>query len=608
MKKIRTVLSLLRFNARSLILFELFYKLVSAAAIPLFKLCFTGVMHATGHRYITGDNLSAFLKHPMTIVFLIVLLFILTIWSMIDIQTVIVILDCSRRKEKTTIAPALRHALKNSPRIFLPGNLLLVLNVLLLIPFLNIGLSTGLAGSVSIPEFIMNVIRKKPLYHVLFFAVLVLIIFFAVRWIYAFHFFTLEGCSFRHAQKKSIALGKKKHLRNLLTLLLLQAALFALFAAAALAGILVILLLWKLLGAKAAFSILTSVIVVFLGILAVAVMALSMPAGYAVISAMYYDHLEAAGAEPASPALEASAPKKMRPAARACLAVILAAAVTACAVYTYGVSRGKYSLQIEHAITTQVTAHRGASSSYPENTMAAFRGAYEQGADWIELDVQQSADGVIFIMHDTNFLRTCGVNKNTWEVPWDEIRTYDAGKRFSKKFAGEPVPLLSDAIDYAKLAGIRLNIELKPTGHETDFEKSVVDIVREANFEGDCIITSQNYSVLERVKAYDEEIRTAYVMNVALGRIEELSAADDFSLKETFVTAALVKRMHNLGKTVLVWTVNTSRNMDKMIDLGVDNVITDRVVLAKERVNESRTSSAVWMILEKLMKLFNIRH
>ena len=125
----------------------------------------------------------------------------------------------------------------------------------------------------------------------------------------------------------------------------------------------------------------------------------------------------------------------------------------------------------------EVTAHRGASRFFPENTMAAFQGALEAGADWIELDVHESKDGQIFVMHDKSFKRTTGVNALAWTLTYDEIAELDAGSFFSKNFEGERIPLLSEAIEFAIENDIRLNIEIKPSSGEPDLEERLVDLI-----------------------------------------------------------------------------------------------------------------------------------
>lgn len=155
------------------------------------------------------------------------------------------------------------------------------------------------------------------------------------------------------------------------------------------------------------------------------------------------------------------------------------------------------------------------------------------------------------------------------------------------------MPLLSDALSFAKEHDIRLNIELKPTGHETDFEQAVVDLVRQADYLEQCVITSQSYAVLEAVKAYAPEVKTVYVMSVAFGNLLKLDAADAFSVKSINITSGMVSQLHNAGKEIYAWTVNTSNNLDKMIRLQVDNIITDDIALAKERIYANKTSNII---------------
>lgn len=192
------------------------------------------------------------------------------------------------------------------------------------------------------------------------------------------------------------------------------------------------------------------------------------------------------------------------------------------------------------------------------------------------------------------------MDADTWELTYDEIAELDAGSFFSEAYAGEKIPLLSTVIEFAKENGMRLNIELKPTGHEADFEKCVVDVIRSAGFEDNCVITSQVYEVLENVKAYSEEITTVYVMSIAYGDIDQLTAADHFSVEAMNVTRSMISRVHNAGKQLYAWTVNTKESITKMIEMNVDNIITDDIELARECIYESRYSSLLRELLKAL--------
>ena len=270
---------------------------------------------------------------------------------------------------------------------------------------------------------------------------------------------------------------------------------------------------------------------------------------------------------------------------------------------TYQVLTGKANLNIEFIGNMEITAHRGASSKYPENTMAAFRGAKKLGADWIELDVQQTRDAQIVVSHDTNLSRVVGIDKNIIDLDYEEISKLDFGSSFSEEFKGEKAPLLDEVIEFAKENNIRLNIELKPTGKEIDFEKQVIELIKKYNFENMCVITSQTYSVLENVKKIDNTIKTVYVMSVAIGSITDLEYADSFSVEATNVTSNLVSKVHNDGKEIFVWTVNTEESINKMIDMNVDNIITDNIELGKQLVMENKQSDLITEFLKMLKRI-----
>lgn len=233
-----------------------------------------------------------------------------------------------------------------------------------------------------------------------------------------------------------------------------------------------------------------------------------------------------------------------------------------------------------------------------------LNGAKKLGTDWIELDVQQTKDEKIIVIHDTNFKRTTGVNKNTWELTADNVKELDAGSWFDEKYKNEKIPFLEEVIEFAKINNIRLNIELKPTGHENNFEKNVIDIIKNANFQDRCVISSLSYDVLEKVKEYDKNIQTVYVMGLAYGDITVLKSADHFSIESTSITEHLVNRVHREGKQIYAWTVNTEENIREMIDLNVDNIITDDIELAKDIIYASKTSTVLNEYIKTVQNIF----
>ncbi len=607
MKKTKQVLNIITYNIKSLIIFEICFKLLSLMIFtPLFIGGFNLIMKLTGFSYLTIENITKFLLNPITLIMLIILFLLMTLYTMFDITTIITILDNSYHKRKVKVMDAVLVSLNKCKNVFKLKNIPLAFLVLFLIPFLNIGLSSNLVTTIKIPEFIMDFIVKNQTLLIIFSVLIIILTIILLRWIYALHYYVLEELSFKEARSKSIELSKKNHLKDLLALIVIQISLTIIYLIFIILGILIIVLFNKLFGNIILLKSITSTVIwIFIALSFIIVTVLSTPISYASISVLFYLH-KISKKEKINDlvVLKNKKSKKNHGKLKKVLVCIVSLAFILAVMFTYGLYKGKYNLNIEYIRTLEVTAHRGASVLYPENTLSAFIGAKELGADWIELDVQETKDGKIIIMHDTNFKRTTGVNKNTWEVTYDEIKDLDAGSHFDKKFKDERIPLLDDIIKWARENNMKLNIELKPTGYEKDFEKLVVDIIKKYHYEDSCVITSQVYNVLENVKKYDSNIETVYVMSFAYGDILSLRDADNFSIEASSITNSLVKKVHKEGKQIYVWTVNTKENINKMIDLKVDNIITDNITLAKDIIYNSKTSNLINEYIKAINNLF----
>ncbi len=603
MNKIREVRNLLLYNWKPLVGFEIAYKFMSSLVmIPLMWGMFDLIMKTVGYAYLTLENIFSFLTNPLTLPLLFVLFLSAANYAMIDISAVVFTLDQSKQKKSVCLRQILRFSLRNSIRVWNPRNLMLVVVILVLLPFLNIGIASGFLTVLSMPEFISDYIQNNQILSTLLLVVTLFLTTWMIKWLYAFHYYTLEGCSFREAARRSGRLGRKKRLRDFGTLLLVQfvsALVYVLFMFLALT---LAVIVGQVFANVFVLRWITSTFLWMALLYSIAVIAaLAVPISYAGVSVLYYGHKRELGeAVVHSVAPEYSASRRWERLVHRCGMAFWAVVVAGSLAAGYLLCSGKLEFETEYIRKTEITAHRGASGCYPENTMSAFEGAKELGAHWIELDVQQSRDGQIIVIHDTNFQRTTGVNANTWDLTYEEIAGLDAGSHFDPAFAGEKIPLLREVVAFAKENDMKLNIELKPTGHERDFEKMVVDIICQAGMKDSCVITSQIYEVLECVKAYDVSITTVYVMSLAYGDVNQLTAADHFSVEATSATQSLISSVHCAGKEIYVWTVNTKENIMKMIEMNVDNIITDDIILARQCLNESRYSN----LLAEYLKLF----
>jgi glycerophosphoryl diester phosphodiesterase len=271
-------------------------------------------------------------------------------------------------------------------------------------------------------------------------------------------------------------------------------------------------------------------------------------------------------------------------------------------VYSVNLIEKRTEIAQEMFVTTQITAHRGGAAYAPENTVAALKSAIEMKADYAEIDVQQTKDGVLVLLHDSSLKRTTGYNKFIWEVNYSEVATLDAGSKFGKEFTGERIPTLDEVLKVCK-GKINLNIEIKNNGHNQNISANVLSLIEDNNSESYCVITSMDYSLLSNIKELNTDIRTGYILKMAYGDFENKTDADFLSIKHTYATKKVIAAAHNSGKEIYVWTVNSRSDIERMKLLDVDNIITDRPIRVREVYASENSSVGFIELLKTVIKI-----
>ena len=238
-------------------------------------------------------------------------------------------------------------------------------------------------------------------------------------------------------------------------------------------------------------------------------------------------------------------------------------------------------------------AHRGGSALRPENTLEAFEHGLSLGADGLEFDVHLSRDGVVVVHHDPTLERTTdGVGRIDGRTA-QELADVDAGYQFADglrpgfpyRGKGLGVPTLREVL--ARFSEIPLIVELKSNNPE--LARRTIDEIRAAGAVGRVALGSFYYRVLRAARRYDPRIPTGAAQEETrwalyrswvrwpLGR----TAYREFQVPEhsgrtTIVTPAFIDHVHKAGLPVKVWTVNERPDIDRLLDWGVDAIISDR--------------------------------
>ncbi|MGE3803396.1 MAG: glycerophosphodiester phosphodiesterase family protein [Gemmataceae bacterium] len=219
-----------------------------------------------------------------------------------------------------------------------------------------------------------------------------------------------------------------------------------------------------------------------------------------------------------------------------------------------------------------ITAHRGHARAAPENTLSAISRAIESGADYAEIDVQLTADGIVVLLHDRDLKRVAGDSRRLDELTLEDLRKLDVGSWFDGAFAGESAPTLAEVIELSR-GRIKLNIELKLFGPNPRLAREVARLVREKKFESECIVTAFDYEALQEVKRHDPKLRSGIIIAHALGDLSRLDL-EILSVRSDWLSDDLIRSAHRNGQEVHVWTVNDPTQMTRLMKRGVDNVLT----------------------------------
>ena len=226
-----------------------------------------------------------------------------------------------------------------------------------------------------------------------------------------------------------------------------------------------------------------------------------------------------------------------------------------------------------------IHAHRGVTTEAPENTLAAAREAIAAGADYLETDVQLSRDDALVVVHDSDFSRLGGVAKKVWDLTYDEIRAIPLG-------GGHEFTPTFEALLAETKGRIKLNIELKYYGdHQPGLARKIVEALRRQGMLEQAVIQCLEYEPLLEVRRLAPEVPIGYLLSFNARKPSRLNV-NFLSVEQNRLDRRFLLQAHRSGQQVYAWTVNSSEDMQRLFDLGVDGLITDQSALARKTLNE----------------------
>ena len=580
-KQIKEIYQMIRGNLRNLILFEVFFRFITGMVLAQLgtrglKFC----LDRAGYSYLTLANGWKFFLHPWTILFVLVMLVLVLLLNMTEIGGLITVFSGAAYSWRPALWEIFYGAFVKVKDELTHKNYRLFGMGLISSLMLNLFYLYRMFSRIKPVNFVMKELFDQPLAVSVLMLVFLLFLVLLFPAVFVFHGCMIGQKSYWDSRFESMELLKGRWAKTIGMPAVIQAVLGLLFFAVYCLCVLfmaVITVLFVKESLGLAFLMETTDRAEWFLMVAASVFATMVY--WAFVTVEYYRNTGrqkgiAGGWEFVTTGKSYRFSKRT---GMGLLAVFLAMS----AFFLFDAAYNGNFITKSMAVQTGITAHRGSSVSAPENTMAALEKAVEEMADRAEIDVQETADGQIVLCHDTNLKRVAGVNKKVSDLTLEQIKKLDVGSWFSSQYQGEQIPTLEEVMEYAK-GKIDLNIEIKNLGNASDLPEKVMELIGQHEMQEQCIITSTNRLYLKRVKAVDPEIRTGYIISAAYGNFYSDDFIDLISIRSSFVTERLMESAHEAGKAVHAWTVNGKVEMERLKQLGVDDMITDRPVLARE--------------------------
>lgn len=463
-----------------------------------------------------------------------------------------------------------------------PRNWMMLVYALIIVPLADPFQSSSVFGAFVMPEYISDFIESKMVLHLLYVILLLVVGYFALRWFYLVPSFVLKDHDFKCASDESFKLTQKKFIKNgikisiynlieLIRLVIIPAVLvgiasficFGISYELPIAGDL-FYQMWNSVGLDTVKNITGTFVYI-------SVMCYLYKSYFAKLDELAMD------SSVTLPELKKEKAKIM-PAIVTQVTWSLIGALLFTVYYLAAIWLANYDMNTFEELfgTTKIIAHKGYSSEAPENTVPAFELADGcDNADFIELDVWNSKDGIPVVVHNESIAAATGIDKAVYEYTYEELQQIPAPYSMSEEdFPTARIPSLEEVIaQYADTTPIL--IEIKGYKQDNTLAKNIVDLMEKYNCTETSMIHSGDYESLKAVKELNPDIQCGLIMAVITGDCYDLPYADFFSVEHTFVTNNMISEVHKRGKKLFVWTVNYDDSAKKMRCINADALITD---------------------------------
>lgn len=536
--------------------------LLVIAAAPILDWLLAEILSLNGVDYVSYNNLSDIYTNPLLVVLLIFffLLFITVIY--LQFSYMFLYFQNMINNDGKNWYQLVFVALSKLKKIHLKSFLFLILYFIFVIPFGSLFLKTSLLSKFVIPSFTYEYFYQKPTYLVLLVCFLVVIFYIGLRLIYVLPNFILTDSGIGQAIRDSIKQTKKQEIKlitkGIVILGLIAIVTFPIFTC--------IYFLQNYLDKFVSISFITAVINMgFLQVISQIISGWGLTGYLLIVMNTQVDEK-----------IVINPGKKRRLLTGLLLGFLALSTISYNIAYLKGVS-------VKRPLTI---SHRGVNGENGvQNTIPALLSTIESHPDYVEMDVYETKDNDFVVMHDSSLMNLAGIDRHTYDMTLSELKETTVRENgMEATIAG-----FDDYYAAAREHNQKLLIEIKTTKYDSkDFVKNFLDKYGDEIIANGDEIHSFDYGAIEDIKKFKPDIFVSFILPFNLSFPN--TVANAYTMEQSTITSSFIQKANLRQKKVYVWTINTDIEMEKMIFLGADGIITDNLstlqTVIKENIEE----------------------
>jgi len=597
--------SIIKYNLQSLLTFEIIYRLVGLTIIfPLATQLFYLSIRLTGDEFIINRDFVEYMLSPYTIIIGLFLVLIVGIYITYEVVALSVIFHSSNYKDKIGLQTIIIASTRKMVSVIKRYHITIILSSTIFLVIVEGLQFVGIASTIQVPALIVSELRSIKWFYptVVGIIITLFILFFETI------FYELQ-CTIEHVRMKDNFKHSHQILRHnvgrmILEFLVLNGIInlilyiiYSIFIG--LVGLFVLVVR----GESFVFGTILTILYTLYLVIGFFASIILIPVNYAWINGWYY---ERKSTKDLATQEEVRLIRQNRPLSASAFRKVLSISSFVLLALSIVVltNQANSPERIAFLNNPSIISHRGGGDYGPENTLYAIEQGIELGADAIEIDVRFTSDNVPILMHDERLGRTTNDTTNRFvsSVTLDQIKLLDAGSWYDEEIIDEQVPTLQEVFEFVDR---RVDIYIEIKASMTDSMEILVAMIEEENMVHRVKMLSFNPLILSEIKELNDEIETVLLLSAFIGDINVLAKNDTVDNYGFYQNVALnnieyVKVLQKAGKGVVVWTVNDDTLIHEVNNLGIDGIITDTPLVAREIVYSDTTNSMYRQLLEKL--------